>query len=194
MDNFLKFSIKNNLLVICTLLVFFLIIFFNIGLLPFGNLGDFAFFVILAFALALYRPGWAFLFFIGTIALENITLIPKEIGLMIRPYQLLGFLILIAVTIRFFAERLNFSLPKLKWYDAAVILVGLSGFLSFIMAENKILSLKLSVIICSFIALYFLTRIFIQDTEDVSRITPFFLGSSLIVVSYYMSIQLHGFH
>jgi len=184
MDNFFKFSIRNNLLVVSVLLVFFLILFFNVGLLPIGNLGDFLFFIILTFAFAFYRPGWAFLFFVGAIVLENITLIPKEIGLMIRPYQLLGFLILLAVAIRFFTKRLNFTLPKLKWYDAAIILVGLSSFLSILIAENRFLSLKLSIVICSFVALYFLTRIFIQDTEDVFKIVPFFLGSSLVVIFY----------
>ena len=184
MNNFFKFSIRNNLLVVSVLLVFFLILFFNVGLLPIGNLGDFLFFIILTFAFAFYRPGWAFLFFVGAIVLENITLIPKEIGLMIRPYQLLGFLILLAVAIRFFTKRLNFTLPKLKWYDAAIILVGLSSFLSILIAENRFLSLKLSIVICSFVALYFLTRIFIQDTEDVFKIVPFFLGSSLVVIFY----------
>ena len=184
MDNFLKFSIKNNLLVVCVLLVFFLILFSNVGLLPIDNLGDFLFFVILAFAFALYRPGWAFLFFIGAIVLENITLIPEEMSLTIRPYQLLGFLILLAIVIRFFTKRLNFTLPKLRWYDAIIILVGISGFLNIIAAENRFLSLKLSFVICSFIALYFLTRVFVQGTEDVSKIIPFFLGSSLIVTFY----------
>jgi hypothetical protein len=184
MDNFLKFSIRNNLLAINFLLIFFLVWFFNIGILPFKVSGDFIFFVILIFAFALYRPGWAFLFFIGTIALENITLIPKEIGLMLRPYQLLGFLILLAIVIRFFVKRLNFSLPKLKWYDVAVILIGLSSFLSIVVAPDRLLSFKLAVVIFSFIFLYFLTRIFIQDVEDVSRIAPFFLGSSLVVIFY----------
>jgi len=184
MDNFFRFSIKNNLLAINFLLIFFLVWFFNIEILPFKNSGDFLFFVVLIFAFALYRPGWAFLFFIGTVALENITLIPKEMGLMLRPYQLLFFLILLAIAIRFFVKRLNFSLPKLRWYDAAIVLIGFSSFLSIAVASDRLLSLKLSVVVFSFILLYFLTRIFIQDVEDVSRIAPFFLSSSLVIIFY----------
>ncbi len=184
MGNFFKFSIKNNLLTINVLLIFFLILFFNIGMLPLESSGDFIFFFILIFAFALYRPGWAFLFFTGMVALENITLISRETGLMLRPYQLLGLLILLAIAIRFFVKRLNFSLFKLKWFDAAIVLVGLSGFLSIMGASDKLVSLKLSIIIISFIFLYFLTRIFIQDTEDASRILPFVLGSAFIVAAY----------
>lgn len=166
------------------LLVFFLILLFNLGVLPFENSGDFIFFVILTFAFALYRPGWVFLFFIGTIALENISLISRDVGLTLRPYQLLGILSVSAVAVRFFLKRLNFLFPKFKWCDAAIILIGLSGFFSTLVASNKLISLKLSVIVFSFIVLYFLTRIFIQDRGDIARIIPFFLGSSFVVVMY----------
>ncbi len=184
MNNFFRINIKNNLLVVNFLLVFFLILFFNVGLLPLEKLGDFIFFVALFFVFSLYRPGWAFLFFIGTIALEKITLIPQEMGLMLRPYQLLAFLVSAAIIIRFFMKRLNFSLPKPKWHDAAILLIGFASLLSVISAPEKLLSLKLAIIVFSFIFLYFLTRIFIQDIADVSRIMPFFLGSSLIVAFF----------
>lgn len=36
----------------------------------------------------------------------------------------------------------------------------------------------------SFVVLYFLVRVYIQDWHDLKRITPFFLSSSMIVVLY----------
>jgi hypothetical protein len=171
-------------------LVFFLILFSNLGILPFKSLGDFAFFAAIALAFALYRPGWAFLFFVGAIALENINLAPESLGLMIRPYQFIGALTLLAIFIKSAAGRLGFTLPKWNWYDALFIIFAAAGFLSAIFSIDKpvgeanLFPLWQSVIALSFTALYFLARIFIQTIIDLKKIAPFFLSSGLIVVLY----------
>lgn len=165
-------------------LVVALIILFNLGVLPFKSIEDFLFFTLVGLFLALYRPGWVFLFFIGTIALENINLAPEELGVMIRPYQLIGFLTFLAVGIRYGTKRLNFKLPKVKWSEYVVVLFALGGFLGSLDAANSSLAFKQSIIICSFVVLYFLVRIFIQNLEDLKRIIPYFLSSSLVVVTY----------
>lgn len=178
-------NIKYLLLVSNIFLVFFLILLSNLGVLPVKNLGDFAFFSALALIIALYRPGWAFLFFVGTVVLENINLAPEDLGINLRPFQLIGGVVFLAVLMRFFLKRLNFSLIKLKWYDFSLIAFGALGFVSALASQyDKGLSLKLSVIISSFIILYFLTRIYIQCFDDFKRIIPFFLSSSAIVVFY----------
>ncbi|MFZ2976049.1 MAG: O-antigen ligase family protein [Candidatus Moraniibacteriota bacterium] len=174
---------KNWLLLANVVLVFVLIICNNLGIIPLRT-GDFIFFAILTLFLALYRPGWAFLFFIGTIALENINLAPAELGIAIRPYQFIGALTITAIIIRLFSGKLNFKLVKPKWQDWLVIIVGISSFLSIANAENKIISLKLSIILATFVALYFLVRNYIQNLEDLKKIIPFFLSSSLVVVLY----------
>jgi hypothetical protein len=184
MDSFFKFNIKLNLLLANTLLVFFLVALSNIGLLPFQNLGDFLFFAFLIFAFSLYRPGWAFLFFIGTIALENVSLIPTSAGFMLRPYQLLGFFIVGAILIRFWAKRLNFEPIRFGWYDAAISIFIFAGFLSSVFALNKGASFKQSAIILSFGILYWLVRSFIQTQGDLQRIVPFFISSSVVVIFY----------
>ena len=172
--------LKTILLLLNTSLVFFLILLNNLGIIPLRT-GDFIFFTFLAFALALYRPGWMFLFFIGTIPLENINLAPASFGISIRPYQLLGSLIILAVIIRWLSGKLNFKLAKLKWPDYLVIIMAISGLISALAHPN---SLKLSLIIISFAAFYFLTRIYIQSTDDLKKIVPFFLTSSLVVILY----------
>jgi hypothetical protein len=170
------------------ILVIFAIWFFNVGLLPFSNTSDFLFFVLLGLIFAIYRPGWAFVFFIGSIALENINLAPQSLGLAIRPYQLLGALIIVALIIRAAMKKLplpaNEFFPKFKWYDALLIIFILGGFLSSIGAANKAISLKQSVVALSFVALYFLVRTYIQSLDDLKRIAPFFLSSAVVVVLY----------
>jgi len=176
-------KLKLWLLLANVLLVIILITFSNLGILPL-SWNDFIFFVILILLFALYRPGWAFLFFIGTIALENINLAPEELGIMLRPYQFIGALTLLAIAIRFISKRINFDLPKLKWTDFLIILISISSFAGAIFSSNKLLALKLSIILSSFAFLYYLTRIFIRSLDDLKKILPFFLSSALIVSVY----------
>lgn len=166
------------------LLVFFLILLSNLKVLPIENIGDFLFLAFLFLALALYRPGWAFLFFTGTIALENINLAPAEIGFNIRPYQFFAALTIIAVLVRLAAKRLNFKLPEWKWIDWAPAVFAIAGFASALFAVDKSIALRQSVIAASFVIIYFLARIFIQNSEDLKKIIPFFLSSSIIVILY----------
>ena len=166
------------------LLVFFLILLSNVGVLPVKNVGDFTFFTVLFLGLALYRPGWSFLFFVGTIALENINLAPAEIGIMVRPYQFFAALTIIAIIIRLLVKRLNFKIPKFTWPDFMLLIFATAGFVSTLGAANKEAGFKHSIIAASFVAIYFLIRMFIQGAEDLKKIIPFFLSSSVIVVFY----------
>ncbi|HCU71060.1 MAG TPA: hypothetical protein DIC35_04925 [Candidatus Moranbacteria bacterium] len=179
--------IKNKnqiyLLAINVALVFFLIFFSNIGMLPFGK-GDFAFFAFLTFLVALFRPSWGFLFFFGTMVLENINLAPTDFGIAVRPYQLLGGLTILSLTARFFTRRLSFSLIKFTIFDWAAILLGMGSLLSIANAPMKEASLKQVIIMISYIVLYFLVRNFLQTKEDLKKVLPFFLSSSIVVVFY----------
>jgi len=182
-EQFVKHKIYLGLILANFLLVLLLIIFQNLGILPL-HLNDFLFFAVLTLLFALYRPGWAFLFFIGTLALENINLAPRELGISLRPYQLLGALTFLAVFIRFIFKRLNFTLPKLKWFDVLPSIIVVSSFLSALASSERNASLKISIILFSFLVLYFLVRIFIRTFDDLKRILPFFLSSALIVSFY----------
>jgi hypothetical protein len=174
---------KIYLILTSIFLVFFLVLLNNFKVIPLRT-GDFVFFALFALAIALYRPGWGFLFFIGTIVLENINLAPSIIGISVRPFQLLGALILLAVAIRFFSKKIYFKLPKLEWHDYALLTVVFSGFLSIINASDKIVSFKLAIIFATFFALYYLVRIYIQNSEDIKRIIPFFISSGIVVILY----------
>ncbi len=171
------------LLIANVFLVFFLILLSNLKVLPL-QLSDFIFFAILTLALALYRPGWGFLFFVGTVMLENINLAPVELGITIRPYQFFGGLTILAIIIRLLTKRLNFKLTKLVLYDFLVIILGIASFLSVVGSQNKGVSLKQSVVVASFIFLYLLVRNYVQTTDDLKKVIPFFLSSSVVVMLY----------
>lgn len=164
-------------------LVLFLIVAANFGVLPM-RMGDFVFFAVLTLALALYRPGWAFLLFVGTIMLENVNLAPPEAGIAIRPYQFFGGLTILAIIIRLATRRLNFKLIKLAWHDWSLIALGAISFVSAVFSEDAAAGAKQSVILASFIFLYFLVRNYIQTPDDLKKTVPFFLSSSLVVIGY----------
>ncbi|HPN96322.1 MAG TPA: O-antigen ligase family protein [Candidatus Moranbacteria bacterium] len=174
---------KNYLLLANIFLVLFLILLNNFKIIPL-RAGDFAFFAFLILAFSLYRPGWAFLFFIGTIILENINLAPLELGISIRPYQFFGAFIILAIIIRLVSKKLYFEILKPTFFDCLVLIMVLAGFLSALFSEDRGSSLKLSVIFLSFAALYFLVRNYVQNGEDLKKIVPFFLASSLVVILY----------
>jgi O-antigen ligase len=175
---------KSYLLIANILLVFFLILLSNLGVLPIKDTGDFLFFLILALLFSLYRPGWSFLLFIGTIALDNINLAPESLGISVRPYQFFAGITIIAILTRLAVRRLNFKLPKIIWIDWIVVIFATSGFISSLLAIDKSLAFKNSIIAASFVAVYFLARVFIQNLDDLKKIIPFFLISSVLIVIY----------
>ena len=177
-------TIKNYLLISNLVLVIALIVLSDFGVLPLRNIGDFAFFAILIFLLALYRPAWSFLFFVGTIMLENINLAPQEIGLSLRPFQLIGFLTLGAVIVRYFSGRLGFKLPKFSKIDVLVSIFLLAGFISVVFSPEKDIAFKQATVLLSFGTLYALTEIFIQDLSDLKKTLPFLLSSSFVIMLY----------
>ncbi len=174
---------KTYLILVNVFLVFFLILFNNLGVLPMRT-GDFIFFSILILAFALYRPGWFFVFFMGTIALENINLAPQSAGLAIRPYQLIGGLLILAVAIRYFSQKLYFKLAELSWVDYLVFLVPLSSLLNIFNSQNPKVELKFILIIASFAAMFLLVKNYIQNIYDLKKSLPFFLSSTFVIMLY----------
>ncbi|MFZ2226642.1 MAG: O-antigen ligase family protein [Candidatus Moraniibacteriota bacterium] len=155
----------------------------NLKLIPMRS-GDFIFFSVLTLAFALYRPGWLFLFFSGSIVLENINLVPESFGIIVRPYQFFGGLLFLALVVRFFSEKKRLILPKFYWIDFLPFFIPLLALLPIISSPNKLAGLKLIIILVSFCILYLLTKIYIQDIFDLKKILPFVFGSSLVVMLY----------
>lgn len=188
-------STKTYLVLANIVLAILAIIFSNLGYLPFKSFGDFAFFAFLGLVLAIYRPGWSFLFFVGTLVLENINLAPAGLGVALHPYQFFAIMTIVGIAVQYFSKRLPFVLPKLNWLDFLAFVFAVAGFLSSIVSLNKGASFKQSLVAVSFVAIYFLVRVFVQSLDDVKRILPFFLSSGLVIIFYgiWQNVRfLHG--
>ncbi len=175
-------NIRTYLICASFILSVFAIWFFNVGLLPFKSPYDFVLFVLLALIFAIYRPGWAFLLFVGAIALENINLAAENLPLALRPYQFLAALVIISVFFQIAAKRLSFALPRFHWYDALPAAFAAAGFVGALFSPDKTASFKQSLVALSFAAIYFLVRIYIRNIDDARKILPFFLSGALAVV------------
>lgn len=160
------------------------IVLHNAGVLPLDGV-TFIFFSFVFFLLALYRPGWVFLLFVGVLPLETINLAPTLLGgIALRPYQWLTGILLAAVLTRLLLKRLPFEIFRPRFFDLLLVIVALGAFLAIIGAPVPSLALKQAAVVTSFVAVYFLGRIFFRTLFDLRQALPFFLVSSLIVSGY----------
>ncbi len=180
------FSLRLNKILLLTgnvLAGIILIVLQNVSVLPL-SLAHFLFFSFVGFLCALYRPAWVFLLFIGMLPLEIIHLATPLAGLDVRPYQFLAVLLYLALTIRFLTGRLPFKLFRPNWYDGLLLFLLGGSFLALFNAPIFAVTLKQTLVVCSFVGLYFLSRIFFRTLADVRQGLPFFLGSSVVVFGY----------
>ncbi|MFZ1735735.1 MAG: hypothetical protein WAU31_02265 [Candidatus Moraniibacteriota bacterium] len=155
------------------------------------DMADFTFFVMIAFFFALYRPGWAFLVFLSLLPFEMINLSPEALAFSLRPYQLLGGVLLLSMLARFIVHRLPFPVMRFRWFDIVPIVFGLGGFLAIGFASDALSATKQAVIALSFVALYFLSRQFLGEARDVRRVMPFLVLSSVCTMLFalWQSVQ-----
>jgi len=177
-------KLKTGLLISNLTLFGLAVVFYHLGMLPIRQTGDLIFWLVLIFALALYRPGWTFLFFVGALVLENISLTAPATGLTLRIYQALGALIIAAVLIRLAFKKSGLDAFHWKKPDYLMLVFSGGSLLSALFSAEKAASLKITLVILSFTALYFLVRRYIHSQSDLKKIIPFFLVSSWGVVVY----------
>lgn len=161
----------------------FFLVFGNSELFPLGEI-DVWFFVALSFLFALYRPGWAFLIFLSLLPFETVNLSPDSIPFSLRPYQLLGANILLAIFLRFLFRRLSFSPVKFRWFDVLPLLFALGGFFSIASASDPAGASKQAVVALSFVALYFLSRQFFGEARDARRALLFLVVPSVLTALF----------
>ena len=182
---FLSFLLRHRVksaLVLLNTLFGSLGIFFSLnGVLPLG-LGNFIFFSILIFLMALYRPVWIFLLLIGMLPYEIVDLAPAGFGIFLRPYQWLMLILLLAVAIRSLAKRPFFSPFHFVWTDALPVLFLVGAFLSSFGSASFGSSGKLALILGSFVALFFLIRFFVRTEKAAVQLLPFLLSSCGVII------------
>lgn len=142
------------------------------------------FFSFVGFLLALYRPGWAFLLLVGMLPYEIINLAPESFGLTLRPYQWLLGLVVAALVVRLILRRFPFEKFVPNYWDVLVLLLWLGAMMGAVFSDHQMIALRLSLILFSFVVLYFVCRIFVRTIDDARMVLPFILSSFVVVAGY----------
>jgi len=139
---------------------------------------------------ALYRPRWACLFLIGLIPLEFVSLGKDFLPFAVRPYQLVAGALLLSTFVHFFIKRRDMVLPRFTFFDYGLVSLIAGSFLSSIFAFSQygLQSLKLTLILMSYVVIYYLLRIHITQISHL-RMPVAFLALSVFLVSFYGYIQ-----
>lgn len=186
-DYFVFPSLTTKRLILLSVIVFgsiIMLILQNVGIFPLDSV-SFIFFSFVLLLFSLYRLGWAFLLFIAVLPLEIVNLAPASFGgLMIRPYQWVAFVLMIALASRVLVGRLPFRLFQVRWFDFLPLLMAGGAFLAFFGAPVPAIALKQALVLSSFVGIYFLGRIFFRTVFDVKQALPFFIFPSLVVFGY----------
>lgn len=192
--------------VIALLVSYGLVIFNALSWLPI----NFYFFIALAlilFIISLKYYQEMFWIFIVTLPLENIIVSPEQIPFSLRPYQFIGAILFLAVITIWFRGKLNFPLLSFKkiclvcrlkdkascekvepekafnFFDRLIFILPVFALLAIINAPDKTLSLKLAIILISFIVLYWLGRNFLQTKKQRYEALWFFvIGSKAVIL------------
>lgn len=204
MSNVKKYLIWS---IVALLVSFGFVIFNALGWMPMS----FGIFVILSLAIFLFSifyPQEMFWIFIVTLPLENIIVSPSQVPFSLRPYQLFGAILSLAVVILWFSGKLKMELlsfrricllcrisdknscknvepPKaFNFFDRLVFILPLFALIGIINAPDKSLSLKLTIVLVSFVLLYWLGRNFLQTKKQRYEALWFFVIGSKIVILF----------
>jgi hypothetical protein len=154
-----------------------------IGVLPL-DLGNFLFFSLLIFLTALYRPVWVFLLLVGMLPYEIVSVARPDSGSScVVPVAYAG--ASLATGIRLLLN-VRFSRLSVSCTDS----LRSSFDRSLPSASGRCLPIlrKLTFVLGSFVALFFLVRFFVRTERAVVQLLPFFL-SSFIVVAVWSVVQ-----
>lgn len=184
-----------------------LIILGILSLIPF-NLVVFALLFLALLSLALRWPRQIFWLFVILLPLETIIVSPEQISFSLRPFQLVGGVLIIATIILWLIGKLNFSLLSFKkiclvckikdkkacekipadkafnFLDKLVFLLPFISLLGIINAPDKGGAFKQSIIMFSFVILYWLARNYLQTKKQKLEALWFFLIGSLPVIFF----------
>lgn len=150
-----------------------------LGVLPL-TMEYFVFYSVLLFLFSLWRPNLAFLLVIGVLPLEIVSVTPPEWGIGLRPYQWLSALLGLSLLVQLATRRLRWPLFGWTAFDTALAVFAASVLLSGLI--NGGVAPKQSIVVLSFVYIYFLARIFLARWEDaVQAFTFFALPASLVL-------------
>ncbi len=178
------FSTRNTFLFGSMLAAIVLTILFYTGVLPL-SVEYFLFYSFIILLACLARPSWMFLFFVTLLPLEIISVTPVDFGFDLRPYQWVGGFLGIALGIRFITGRL--VRPFFRWHIIDTVFVILFSGIALAGIVGQSVALKQTVVVGSFLFLYFLSRLFLRQWQDVKQALFFFLLSASLVLLWGIS-------
>ncbi|MCW1888753.1 MAG: O-antigen ligase family protein [Candidatus Moranbacteria bacterium] len=150
---------------------------------------SFLFFLLLLFAL--YRPRLSFFALVFFLPFEIINLAPSELGLALRPYQLLTVTTLLAIVLHILGGKMNPKKIHFIGLDALPIGVFMGSVLAIPGALVPAIAFKQALILASFLTLYTVARIFLKSAKVREEALNFFYGGALVVilVAFWQNIQ-----
>ncbi|MFO7807034.1 MAG: O-antigen ligase family protein [Candidatus Moraniibacteriota bacterium] len=173
-----------------------------LGFLPM-ELPVFLFILFLILWFSWIRPIRMFWIFIILIPLERVILSSPQIPFSLRPYQLLGAALALALISRWIFEKfslrqkmrlLKFDLkPLFSWRgksgflnlrDFLILLFPFIAIASIANAPNKASSIKLTLVLVSFIVIYWLTANFFLNKKRLQEALWFFVATSLPILIF----------
>ncbi|TXH01248.1 MAG: O-antigen ligase family protein, partial [Candidatus Moraniibacteriota bacterium] len=114
--------------------------------------------------------------------LEIVAVAPIELGLTLRPYQWGGGLLGLALALLVITKKLSW--PLFRWHPIDTILTLLVGGIVLSGVIHQGLALKQSIILVSFLGLYFLSRLFLRTGQDIGQALRFFFLSGSLVLGW----------
>ncbi len=191
------------------------VISYILGLFPLNQVG----FLVLAVVLFLgawRHPRQFFWLFLALLPLENIIISSTGFPISLRPYQLMGgiLVLILLLSLIFKNRRINWRLLRFDCFicqifkfkfckikdkknylnplDRLVAVLGVASLVGVQFAPDKSLSLKLSVIFFSFLGLYWLTRNFVQTKKQSLEAIWFFLvgADAVVLFGFYQMLAM----
>ena len=141
------------------------------------------FVIIMAFVAfgAWEKPRWAFWLFLMLLPLEKIVISPAGFPFSVRSYQLVGFVLVLILIIKWTFKKLDFKLlsfRKICFLDKLVFLLIVFALPGIMNSPDRAVSIKLTLVLISFIALFWLVRNFLQTkTKQLEALWFFTVGS-----------------
>jgi hypothetical protein len=169
-----------------------------VGFLPL-NLISFSLMFLVIFLLSLYRPVWMFWIFIISLPLESVIISSNQIPISFRPFQVIAlmlflatvFLLLFKVKNKKISKLIEFNKDKIfkkgnhfNYKDFLVLILVLLSSISLNKALNFDVTLKLNLVLVSFVMIYFLARFYLQEKQRKLEALWFFIATSLPVLFF----------
>lgn len=179
---------KRILTLINIILLIGLIVLYHLGFLTQISVAMFLVICLCVIVFSFYMPSIAFALFVGLLPLEIVNFAPEVFGLALRPYQILGVAAIggMITAIIFRNDIRNFF----SWnvFDTLVTLfMGLSVVSVLWNCVVEDASCR-GVVVVSFGILYFVTRFFVHEKNEVITLLSLIISSG-VVISMYAVVQ-----